>query len=174
MSDIDLNEPIATTLARLETMTVNELRAFHLKHLGTSTNSRHRLWLIRRIAWRLQAKAEGGLSERALKRAAELAEGQQLRVRRPSDKQLPAMPRATKIVSLPATTAVALSPGTALERVWKGEAHRVLVHPEGFEYQGQFYKSLSAVAKSITGTKWNGHVFFGLKKQKRSKQEVAA
>jgi hypothetical protein len=56
--------------------------------------------------------------------------------------------------------------GTQLIREWKGVEHRVTVHDEDFEYQGRPYKSLSAVARSITGTRWNGLIFFGLKNQR--------
>jgi len=58
----------------------------------------------------------------------------------------------------------ALKPGTRLERIYKGKAHNVLVTESGFEYQDQLYKSLSKIANDITGKRWNGWVFFGLKK----------
>lgn len=57
----------------------------------------------------------------------------------------------------------ALKPGTRLIRKWKGKQHSVLVKTDGFEYQGTRYTSLSQIANTITGTRWNGHVFFGLK-----------
>jgi len=165
-----MTEPIETTLARLETMTVSELRAFHKRTFGVATSSRHRVWLVRRIAWRLQADAEGGLSERALARAAQLSEGRHLRERRPPERLDRPSPQATKVVAMPGATGAALAPGTVLEREWKGVIHRAVVHPEGFEYQGRFYDSISAVARAITGTKWNGMVFFGLKKQRSAQR----
>ena len=60
-------------------------------------------------------------------------------------------------------------PGTVLAREWKGGRHEVIVMPEGFEYQGKPYRSLSAVARDITGTSWNGLVFFGLRKMPSAK-----
>lgn len=57
----------------------------------------------------------------------------------------------------------ALKPGTRLMRKWKGKQHSVLVKSTGFEYQDRLYTSLSQIANDITGTRWNGHVFFGLK-----------
>jgi hypothetical protein len=57
----------------------------------------------------------------------------------------------------------ALKPGTRLIRKWKGKQHSVLVKAHGFEYQDKHYTSLSQIANNITGTRWNGHVFFGLK-----------
>jgi hypothetical protein len=56
--------------------------------------------------------------------------------------------------------------GTRLVREWKGVEQTVTVRDDGFEYQGRPYKSLSAVARQITGTRWNGLVFFGLKNQR--------
>lgn len=53
--------------------------------------------------------------------------------------------------------------GTRLIREWQGVEHVVTVTNDGFEWQGQPYKSLSAIARAITGTRWNGWVFFGLK-----------
>lgn len=59
----------------------------------------------------------------------------------------------------------ALKPGTQLIRSWKGKTHTVLVKANGFDFQGRLYTSLSQIANDITGTRWNGHVFFGLKKK---------
>ncbi len=140
-----------------------ELKAFHLETFGKPTSSRHRVWLVRHIAWRLQADAEGDLTERALRRAAELSEGRNLRERRPPQRRV-VESSATKVVALPPRHGVHLVPGTVLEREWKGEVHRVIVHPEGFEYRGQFYPSISAVALAITGTSWSGYRCYGLKK----------
>lgn len=59
----------------------------------------------------------------------------------------------------------ALKPGTQLMRTWKGKKHMVLVKTDGFDFQGRRYTSLSQIANDITGTRWNGHLFFGLKKK---------
>ncbi len=59
----------------------------------------------------------------------------------------------------------ALKPGTQLMRSWKGKKHTVLVKTDGFDYHGRLYTSLSQIANDITGTRWNGHLFFGLKKK---------
>lgn len=58
----------------------------------------------------------------------------------------------------------ALKPGTCLIRNWKGKKHGVLVKTDGFDYQGEHYTSLSQIANNITGSRWNGYLFFGLKK----------
>ncbi|SHJ18751.1 DUF2924 domain-containing protein, partial [Wenxinia saemankumensis] len=57
--------------------------------------------------------------------------------------------------------------GTRLIREWQGVEHVVTVTADGFEWQGRPYKSLSAIARAITGTRWNGLVFFGLKNRRR-------
>lgn len=59
---------------------------------------------------------------------------------------------------------VELKPGTRIDRVYQGKAHSVIVTKTGFEYDGKHYKSLSKIANDITGSRWNGWVFFGLKK----------
>lgn len=60
--------------------------------------------------------------------------------------------------------AASLKPGTRLVRTWKGKSYSVIVQDEGFAYQGEIFNSLSKIASCITGTRWNGWVFFGLKK----------
>lgn len=58
-----------------------------------------------------------------------------------------------------------LKPGTLLIRSWKGKKHTVIVRADGFDFHGRHYTSLSQIANDITGTRWNGHLFFGLKKK---------
>jgi hypothetical protein len=157
-----MSPTIATTLARLPHLTVEELRAMHAEVIGAPTASRHKTWLVRRIAWRVQANAEGGLTERALARAAELSAGQQLRERRPVEHSTTAG-SASKVVPIPVSRGPNLAPGTVLRRAWKGTMHLVTAQQTGFEHDGRRYTSLSAIASAITGTKWNGLVFFGLK-----------
>lgn len=157
-----MSPAVTTTLARLPHLTVDELRALHAEVFGSPTASRHKTWLVRRIAWRVQANEEGGLTERALARAAELSAGQQLRERRPQDRTA-AGTLTPKVVPLPLPRGPTLAPGTVLRREWKGTVHLVTAHQASFEHDGRHYTSLSAVAAAITGTKWNGLVFFGLK-----------
>src|SRR5262249_59795548 len=63
----------------------------------------------------------------------------------------------------PSTATDRLRPGTTLERAWRGETHVVSIAAEGFTYRGQHYRSLSQIARVITGTRWNGPAFFGLR-----------
>ena len=117
---------------------------------------------MRRIAWRLQANAEGGLSERAQRRAEELAEDAEIRVTPPRQKSSVAVaPESLRIESdrdprLP-------PPGSWIERKYKGQVLRVLVVSDGFEFEGQRYRSLSAIAKAVSGSHINGFQFFRLR-----------
>jgi hypothetical protein len=116
-----------------------------------------------RIAWRLQSLAEGTLSERARKRAEELARDADLRTTLPRP---PKEASGAKTVALPAPKLTAHDrlplPGTVLTRRYRARRVEAKVLPQGFEYEGQVYRSLSAVAEAVTGSHWNGHLFFGL------------
>ncbi|MBF0605699.1 MAG: DUF2924 domain-containing protein [Nitrospirae bacterium] len=107
----------------------------------------NRAFLVKRLAYRIQELAHGGLAEKNEKRLERLAAGEDA----PTEKKRPPGER--------------LLPGTRLVREWKGVEHCCTVLEGGFEYQGRRFGSLSAVANFITGTRWNGLVFFGLKKQ---------
>ena len=158
---------VAKEVAALERMTVGQLQERYTEVFGESVRSRHRQYLMRRIAWRLQANAEGGLSERALRRAEELADLADARV---------TPPRGAKPAPIAAGYAVAQvvksnpdprlpEPGTALCRKYKGQTVNVTVLPDGFEFASERYRSLSAVAKAVTGSHMNGFRFFGLEEK---------
>jgi len=145
-------------LAALEEMSTSELVERYAELFGEPTRTRHKAYLIRKIAWRIQALAEGDLSERARRRAEELANDADVRVTPPkSERQTP----AKLYFGSPADSRLP-SAGTAIVRQYKGKTIRVLVVADGFEYEGEHYSSLSAVAKAITGTHCNGFRFFGL------------
>jgi hypothetical protein len=118
---------------------------------GKPPRRRFRQYLVKRCAYAIQERAFGGLSRVAQKRIAELAAEIKLSIEISTRNVRARYP--------------GVRPGTTLVRVWKGEEHRVLVHPEGFEWREQMYPSLSAVASAITGTRWNGRIFFNLPKQ---------
>src|SRR5437868_15378329 len=148
----------ARELAALQRLTVPQLRVRYAEVFAETTNANNRTWLVKKIAWRLQALAEGGLSERALRRAAELANDADLRANPPQTMPLPVPveappPRPHADDRLPPA-------GTVLTRPYKAEVLQVKILAEGFEYQGQVYPSLSAVAKAITGSHCNGFLFF--------------
>jgi hypothetical protein len=146
-------------LVALERMTASQLQARYAEVFGEPSRSGNRQWLLRRVAWRIQALAEGGLSERARQRAAELARDADVRVVPPRAGN--GLGRPTSPTSL-RLTANGPAPGTVLTRVYHGVEHRVTVLPDGFEYNGMRYRSLSAIASAITGSHWNGRLFFGL------------
>ncbi len=129
------------------------------------TRCRHREHLFRRIAWRLQALAEGDLSERARGRAHQIAQDADLRTVAPRDfftvggervqTTRGDRNRREQDSRLPL-------PGTLLRREWKGRSILVEVLGKGFRYENRHYPSLSAIAVAVTGTRWNGLAFFGL------------
>jgi len=156
-----MNLNVAKEIAALERMTVTELRTRFAAVFGEPTRACNKTWLLRRIIWRLQAQAEGDLSERARKRAAELANDADLRLSPP--KCEPAAGEPTVTASLPIKGDHRLPPpGTIITRDYKGRRLRVTVLADGFEFEGEVHKSLSAVAKAITGAHYNGWLFFRL------------
>jgi hypothetical protein len=152
---------IAQELAGLEQMTVNQLRVKFAEAFGETTRARHKCWLVKRIAWRLQALAEGDLSQRARQRALQLARDADLRLSPPTLKFLPPRSESSAPVCIPMDQRLP-TPGTMITRPYKGQTFQVKVLAHGFEYEGEFFKSLSAVAKKITGWHCNGYLFFRL------------
>jgi hypothetical protein len=154
---------VGKEVAALGRMTVKELRERYAEVFGEATNANNKGWLVKRVAWRLQALAEGDLSERARQRAVELANDADLRLSPPKTKPASAEPQRTTTASLRFKLDDRLPlPGTIITREYKGEKLQVKVLPHGFEFEGEVYKSLSAVAKAITGAHCNGYLFFRL------------
>ena len=162
---------VGKEVAALQRMTPTQLREKYAEVFGEATVTKNRPWLIKRIAWRIQVNAEGELSERAHARAAELARDADLRVTPPREKPAPAvLPMVRGGGTRTGTLAKEKQddrlppPGTVLTRKYKGGSIQAKVLPNGFEYEGQTYGSLSAVAKAATGSHCNGFLFFGLLK----------
>jgi hypothetical protein len=126
-------------------MELPELRAFWSARWGDPPAHRARDHLLRALAYRLQADAQGGLSSRLKREVADLG------ARFASDR------------GFNPTAAIVLKPGSSLVREWGGKRHEVAVVTDGYVYDGERFASLSRVANRITGTKWNGLVFFGVK-----------
>ena|SRR2546430_57904 len=147
----------------LRKATVSELRSKYLDLFGQPSHSNHKQFLFRRVAWRLQALAYGELSDHARQRAAALAQDVDLRIKAPEhlvgapqqilQPTLRSRRKAGRDDRLPV-------PGTILHREFKGNLVVVQVLQDGFQYQDRFYKSLSAIARQVTGTPWNGYDFF--------------
>lgn len=150
---------IARELGVLQRLTVKQLRERYAEVFGEATRANNRDWLVKRIAWRLQAQAEGDLSERARQRAAELANDADLRVTVPKESPIAAR---TQILPLPANDDRLPPMGTIISRDYKGDTIRVTILADGFEYDGAVFKTLSAVAKAVTGSHCNGYLFFKL------------
>jgi hypothetical protein len=155
---VELN--IVNEVAALQRLSVGQLRQRFAELFGETTKASNRTWLIKRITWRIQALAEGDLSERARQRAAELARDADLRLNPPQSKAqtTPTPPEAVRIQA-PVDKRLP-PPGTILTRPYKGQLVQVQVLTDGFAYAGRVYASLSAVAKAITGSHTNGFLFF--------------
>jgi len=150
-------------IAALAKMTAKQLRRRHVELFGEEARSGNRRWLFRRIAWRMQALHEGDLSERARRRAMELARDADLRIRPPNGPiRRPAAFEAARRLPINRDPRLPM-PGAVLTRVFKGHEYHVTVLPDGFEYDGEGYRSLTAVAHAITGSHWNGYHFFDIK-----------
>ena len=150
-------------LAALAQMTPAQLRQKYAEVFKEQSRSGHKDWLIKRIVWRMQALAEGDLSERALERALEIANDADLRATAPkadtgsgsSTGGSARIPKSTDDIRLPRT-------GSVITRDYKGRSLHVLIRDNGFEFEGIVYRTLSALAKKITGTHTNGFLFFRL------------
>ena len=151
---LDINGEIAAMRAATGT----QLRRKYEAVFGESARSGNKGWLIRRIAWRLQANEEGDLPARARRRAEELANDADLRQKAPRPKPAPSLP--TSAAEEPSRDDRIPMPSTEITRRYKGRDIVVHVLPAGFGYLGATYQSLSAVARAVTGAHANGLLFF--------------
>ena len=139
---------IAKALVRLSELTIFELRGeWRRLHRTPPPMRLSRDLLTRGISYKLQERAYGGLSKAAARKLEQAAAG-------------PPSRGAAK-----PTPSVSLRPGTRLLREWHGVIHTALIHADGIEWRGQRYSSLSVVARKITGARWSGPRFFGLRRQ---------
>lgn len=160
---------MTSELRELHRMTVNQLRVDYEDVFGEAARTRNKDFLVKRIAWRLQANSEGGLTERALRRAAELANESDLRIRAPKEgfegskgngqTLSPAGNTATHDFP-PIRDARLPPPNTVLTRRYKGRDISVTILEDGFDFEGATFRTLSAVAKQVTGSHCNGFAFF--------------
>jgi hypothetical protein len=152
-----VDDSLLREIAAVRKMSVAELQAKYLEVFGEETRSHHREFLFKRIAFRLQERKYGGLSREDFERAEVLARNAPLRRKMPrpngaAANTAPAQPRDHRLPP----------PGTVLRKVHGDKEHQVTVFADGFEYGGERFKSLSAVARKISGARWNGFGFFGL------------
>ncbi|MEI8389312.1 MAG: DUF2924 domain-containing protein [bacterium] len=111
-------------------------------------------FLIKHIVWELQAKKQGGYSAQTKKQLDKLAE-KLAKKQDVNENDVKETCRQSSVFEIKS--------GTKLIREYKGEKHEVIALDKGFKYKDKFYKSLSAIANEITGTRWNGKIFFGVK-----------
>jgi hypothetical protein len=139
---------VAKALVRLSELTIFELRGeWRRLHRTPPPMRLSRDLLTRGITYKLQERAYGGLSMATARKLEQAAAG-------------PPSRGAAK-----PTPSVSLRPGTRLVREWHAVTHTALIHADGIEWRGQRYSSLSVVARKITGARWSGPRFFGLRRQ---------
>lgn len=151
-------------VAHMKQMSTGELKDHFESVFGEPPRSHHRDWLIKKIAWRLQANEEGGLPERARQRALAMADDADLR-KRPSRqfiKQIDLADEQTCLVADEVRDQRLPPVGTILAKTYKGRKLTVLVRQSDFEFNGEIFSTLSAIANAVTGSHVNGFTFFKL------------
>ncbi|MBO6882208.1 MAG: DUF2924 domain-containing protein [Marivita sp.] len=146
------HDPIPARLAALKSTPTKELKDQWRELFDSEPPPFNRRYLESRLAYRIQELAYGGLKPETIRRLERLGEELDGGDRKKSRIRADFHPIA----------------GTRLLREWQGVEHVVTVTVDGFEWQGRPYKSLSAIARAITGTRWNGWVFFGLKSRRQT------
>ena len=141
---------ISAEIAELRTMNVAELVERYVEVFGKLPRTKQPTWLWRKIAWKIQEKRFGGLSQAAKQRLEELI----------AELELPIGRSERRKVKASRHNGTAL--GTTVLRIWKGNEIRATSVEGGWEHEGTVHRSLSAIAKTITGSHWNGKLFFGL------------
>ena len=147
-----MNDPVLARLVALKTTPTPKLKEQWRQLFEGEPPAFNRRYLESRLAYRIQELAYGGLKPETVRRLEKL--GEELDGGRVDVRKRPANDRPIS--------------GTRLIRDYQGVEHCVTVRDNDFEYKGRPYKSLSAIARAITGTQWNGVVFFGLKSGRRA------
>jgi hypothetical protein len=150
-----MTDDVLRLVATLPEMSMRELEAEWRSLMGTEPTSMGRGRMVGTLAYRIQELAHGGLSQVARDRLQEALQEEDVVV----DAQGRILPPRRRRGASDAPVA-----GTRLVRHWRGRSYEVTVLRSGFEFEGRRYRSLSAVARAITGTQWNGPAFFGLRK----------
>ena len=159
------NHPNLDEIEReLSSLPLSELRERFARCYGYTCKTKHRSHLIQRILWAVQRDAYGDISDAAREKAMAIADDRDVKQRFPRNTPTPVNQKTEKTLTVAYAPKIELLPGTVLHRNYQGEDIRVLVQEKGFEWNGEVYKSLSACARAVTGTRWNGKLFFGLVK----------
>jgi len=157
MNGINNNTSVLRQLAALKNLNLEQLREKWKSLYGTEAPGYKKQFLFKRLSYRIQELFYGGLSEQSRSYLKNIAQ---------SD---PAATVKCKISQVKKSSDIIL-PGTRFVRIWKEERHEVITHEDGFEYKGRIFRSLSAIAREITGTRWNGKIFFGVRDNYSKKQ----
>ncbi len=136
---------IRVQIAELQNMSVSELKTRWQQVTETDAPECGRIFLRRQLAYKIQELHYGGLNSETQQQLVVIASTPKLK------------PNASGIL-----------PGTRFERDWKNKRYVVIARTEGFELDGQMFQSLSGIAKTITGTSWNGNKFFGAERRPRN------
>ena len=131
------------------------------------SRSRNRTYLVKRLCWRVQEFRHGGLSAHAKNRIDVLAPDSFTHARKPAQGAHAADPAPVEKPRRPARDPRLPSPGTVIVKQYKGQELRLVVHDDHFELDGHSFRSLSEAARHVTGARWNGWLFWGLKERKR-------
>ena len=160
-ASLPLDASVLSIVANLEGLDLNGLRRQWRTHLGGEPPAHLQRWLLMRVlAYRLHSDAFGDL-DKSIRRI--LRSGKEDGVGAPFDRRAPQT-----------RGGLGLKAGALLVREWRGRLERVVVLEEGFAWNGQTFRSLSQIAKAMTGTTWNGHRFFGLRQGKPPQADVGA
>jgi len=142
---------LSAELARLSCLSIDDLKLAWAEIIGgTAPKNARRDYLLRTIAHQLQSKTYGGITKTLYRALIKIADA-----------------KSGTVVEAAARTR-SLKLGARIYREWKGAVHEVEVIEGGYRFQGATFKSLSVVARLITGTRWSGPAFFGLKERERN------
>ncbi len=150
MTEEGTRETVLKQLAALRRMSPEELREKWTSLYHLPPPNQQRAFLVKRLAYRIQEIYYGGLTEKDYRKIDEINKLLNKEKKNPS--------KASEIKA-----------GTRFFREWNGSEYEVVACEKGFEYNGRLFSSLSAVAREITGTRWNGLIFFGLKDRRNKK-----
>ena len=157
-----MSNPTLAQVAALPNLPTPELKRLWLELFGKKAPPYNRPYLVKRLAYRLQELRFGGLPDSAhftMRVVLQDIGADEL-----------ASPRRNGRNTQHRRNTDSLVAGTRLIRDWQGTRHEVTVLPDGYEYAGRRYRSLSAIARAITGTQWNGPAFFGLRSQRNARR----
>lgn len=142
-----MQKTVLKQIDELNRMSMAQLRKRWADLMGTDPGRLGRHYLMRRLAYRIQELAYGGLSKQASRQLETVADG-----------------KPAKAVKRRRFGRTILSTGTRLLREWHGDRYEVIVEAEGFRYNGKLYRSLTAAAHAITGSHISGNHFFGIRR----------